>query len=162
MRNMDIREGNKIKFGKYSPDVSSEVSSMWEKTPWWTYSLNYESGFGLSQYASKEDALKAAMEDAEIEGAERVFIGRINEYIPTVDAESVTNQIQSDGADAAAEEDVNWPFECLADVDGDDLYELEEMLTEAYKKWEDKHPEYKPKAYMITDIEEFQVSKTDK
>lgn len=130
---------------------------MWEKTPWWTYSLNEESGFGLSQYASKEDALKAAMEDAEIEGAERVFIGRINEYIPTVDAESVTNQIQSDGADAAAESDTSWPFEYLADVDGNDLYELEEMLSIAYREWEDKHPEYKPEVYMITDVEEFQV-----
>lgn len=151
-----------MKFGKYSPDVSSEVSSMWEKTPWWTYSLNDESSFMPFQYASKEDALKAAMEDAEIEESERVFIGRINEYIPTVDAESVTNQIQRDGADAAAESDTSWPFEYLADVDGDDLYELEEMLTEAYRKWEDKHPEYKPEVYMITDVEEFQVSKTDK
>ena len=135
---------------------------MWEKTPWWTYSLNDESSFAPFQYPSKEDALKAAMEDAEIEGAERVFIGRINEYIPTVDAESVTNQIQSDGADAAAESDTSWPFEYLADVDGDDLYELEEMLTEAYRKWEDKHYEYKPDFYTVTDIEEFQVSKTDK
>lgn len=151
-----------MKFGKYSPDVSSEVSSMWEKTPWWTYSLNDESGFMPFQYVSKEDALKAAMEDAEIEESDRVYIGRINEYIPTVDAESVTNQIQSDGADAAAEEDVNWPFECLADVNGNDLYELEEMLSIAYRKWEDKHPEYKPEVYMITDVEEFQVGETDK
>lgn len=151
-----------MKFGKYSPDVSSEANSMWEKTPYWTYYLNDESGFVPFQYPSKEDALKAAMEDAEIEGAERVFIGRINEYIPTVDAESVTNQIQSDGADAAAESDTSWPFEYLADVDGDDLYELEEMLTEAYRKWEDKHPEYKPDFYTVTDIEEFQVGETDK
>lgn len=135
---------------------------MWEKTPWWTYSLNDESGFGLSQYASKEDALKAAMEDAEIEGAKRVFIGQINVYMPTVDAESVINQMQSDGADAAAEEDVSWPFECLDKVADDDFDELEEMLTEAYRKWEDKHIEYKPEVYMITDIEEFQASKTDK
>lgn len=146
-----------MKFGKYSPDVSSEVSSMWEKTPWWTYSLNDESSFMPFQYASKEDALKAAMEDAEIEESERVFIGRINEYIPTVDAESVINQVQFDGADAAAEEDVSWPFECLDKVADDDFDELEEMLTEAYRKWEEKHPEYEPEVYMITDIEEFQV-----
>ncbi len=130
---------------------------MWEKTPWWTYSLNDESSFMPFQYASKEDALKAAMEDAEIEESDRVYIGRINEYRTLVDAESVTNQVQFDGADAAAESDTSWPFEYLADVDGDDLYELEEMLTEAYRKWEDKHPEYKPEVYMITDIEEFQV-----
>lgn len=135
---------------------------MWEKTPWWTYSLNDESSFAPFQYASKEDALKAAMEDAEIEKSDRVFIGRINEYIPTVDAESVTNQIQSDGADAAAESDTSWPFEYLDKVADDDFDELEYMLTEAYRKWEDKHPEYKPKAYMITDIEEFQVGETDK
>lgn len=130
---------------------------MWEKTPWWTYSLNDESGFGLSQYPLKEDALKAAMEDAEIEKSDRVYIGRINEYIPTVDAESVINQIQSDGADAAAESDTSWPFEYLADVDINDLYELEEMLSIAYRKWEDKHPEYKPDFYTVTDVEEFQV-----
>lgn len=135
---------------------------MWEKTPWWTYSLNEESGFGLSQYASKEDALKAAMEDAEIEESDRVYIGRINVYMPTVDAESVINQMQSDGADAAAESDTSWPFEYLADVDINDLYELEEMLSIAYRKWEDKHPEYKPDFYTVTDIEEFQVGKTDK
>ena len=77
---------------------------MWEKTPWWTYSLNDESSFMPFQYASKEDALKAAMEDAEIEESERVYIGRINEYRTLVDAESVINQVQFDGADAAAEE----------------------------------------------------------
>lgn len=135
---------------------------MWEKTPWWTYSLNDESFLISFEYASKGQAINAAMEDAEIEGAERVFIGRINEYIPTVDAESVTNQIQSDGADAAAESDTSWPFEYLADVDGNDLYELEEMLSIAYRKWEDKHPEYKPDFYTVTDIEEFQVGDTDK
>lgn len=134
---------------------------MWEKTPWWTYSLNDESSFMPFQYASKEDALKAAMEDAEIEKSDRVFIGRINEYIPTVDAESVINQVQFDGADAAAEEDVSWPFECLDKVDDNAFDELEYMLTEAYRKWEEKHPEYKPKMYMITDIEEFQVGKVD-
>lgn len=130
---------------------------MWEKTPWWTYSLNDESGFMPFQYVSKEDALKAAMEDAEIEESDRVYIGRINEYIPTVDAESVINQVQFDGADAAAEEDVSWPFECLDKVADDDFDELEYMLTEAYRKWEDKHPEYKPDFYTVTDIEEFQV-----
>jgi len=130
---------------------------MWEKTPWWTYSLNDESSFMPFQYVSKEDALKAAMEDAEIEESDRVYIGQINVYMPTVDAESVINQVQFDGADAAAEEDVSWPFECLDKVADDDFDELEYMLTEAYRKWEDKHPEYKPKAYMITDIEEFQV-----
>lgn len=135
---------------------------MWEKTPWWTYSLNDESSFMPFQYVSKEDALKAAMEDAEIEKSDRVFIGRINEYIPTVDAESVINQIQNDESDAAAEEDVSWPFECLDKVADDDFDELEEMLTEAYRKWEEKHLEYKPEVYMITDIEAFQVSKTDK
>lgn len=135
---------------------------MWEKTPWWTYSLNDESSFAPFQYTSKEDALKAAMEDAEIEESDRVYIGRINEYRTLVDAESVINQVQFDGADAAAEEDVSWPFECLDKVADDDFDELEYMLTEAYRKWEDKHPEYKPKAYMITDIEEFQVGETDK
>lgn len=130
---------------------------MWEKTPWWTYSLNDESSFMPFQYVSKEDALKAAMEDAEIEGAKRVWIGRINEYRTLVDAESVINQVQFDGADAVAEEDVSWPFECLDKVADDDFDELEYMLTEAYRKWEDKHPEYKPEVYMITDIEEFQV-----
>lgn len=135
---------------------------MWEKTPWWTYSLNDESCLISFEYASKGQAINAAMEDAEIEGAKRVWIGRINEYRTLVDAESVINQVQFDGADAAAEEDVSWPFECLDKVADDDFDELEYMLTEAYRKWEEKHPEYKPKAYMITDIEEFQVSKTDK
>ena len=135
---------------------------MWEKTPWWTYSLNDESFLISFEYASKGQAINAAMEDAEIEGAKRVWIGRINEYRTLVDAESVINQVQFDGSDAAAEEDVSWPFECLDKVNDEDFDELEEMLTEAYRKWEDKHPEYKPEVYMITDIEEFQVSKTDK
>ena len=130
---------------------------MWEKTPWWTYSLNDESSFMPFQYASKEDALKAAMEDAEIEKSDRVYIGRLNEYIPTVDAESVINQIQNDEADAAEESDTSCPFDYLGNVDIGDLYELEEMLSIAYRKWEDKHPEYKPDFYTVTDIEEFQV-----
>ena len=130
---------------------------MWEKTPYWTYSLNDESCLISFEYASKGQAINAAMEDAEIEKSDRVFIGRINVYMPTVDAESVINQMQSDGADAAAESDTSWPFEYLADVDINDLYELEEMLSIAYRKWEDKHPEYKPDFYTVTDIEEFQV-----
>lgn len=135
---------------------------MWEKTPYWTYGLNDESDLITFEYTSKGQAINAAMEDAEIEGAKRVWIGRINEYRTLVDAESVINQVQFDGADAAAEEDVSWPFECLDKVADDDFDELEEMLTEAYRKWEDKHPEYKPDFYTVTDIEEFQVGETDK
>lgn len=129
---------------------------MWEKTPYWIYSLDGSSFMSLP-YSSKGQAINAAMEDAEIEGAKRVYIGRLSEYIPTVDAESVINQVQFDGADAAAEEDVSWPFERLDKVADKDFDELEYMLTETYRKWEDKHPEYKPEVYMITDIEEFQA-----
>lgn len=125
---------------------------MWRKTPWWTYSLDNELSFLPFPYTSKGQAINAAMEDAEIEGAKRVYIGRLSEYIPTVDAESVINQVQFDGADAAAESDTSWPFEYLDDVDIGDLYELEEMLSIAYRKWEDRHPEYKPDFYTITDI----------
>ena len=52
---------------------------MWEKTPWWTYSLNDESSFLPFQYTSKEDALKAAMEDVEINESERVSCARLTE-----------------------------------------------------------------------------------
>ena len=130
---------------------------MWEKTPYWTYGLNDESDLITFEYTSKGQAINAAMEDAKIEGAKRVYIGRIYEFGPLVDAESVINQVQFDGADAAAEEDVSWPFERLDKVADEDFDELEYMLTETYRKWEVKHPEYKPEVYMITDIEEYQV-----
>lgn len=129
---------------------------MWKKTPWWTYSLNDESSFMPFQYASKEDALKAAMEDAEIDKAERVYIGRINEYIPTVDAADVIDQIRLDEANEAKKADTKLPFDLIDNATVDDIYELEEMLTNAYRKWEDKHG-YTSGVYKITDIEEFQV-----
>lgn len=129
---------------------------MWEKTPWWTYSLDNELSFLSFPYESKGQAINAAMEDAEIEGAKRVYVGRLTEYIPTVDAESVINQVQFDGADAAAEEDVSWPFERLDKVADEDFDELKYMLTETYRKWEDKHG-YTSGVYKITDIEEFQA-----
>lgn len=64
---------------------------MWEKTPWWTYSLNDESSFMPFQYASKEDALIAAMEDAEIDKAERVYIGR--KYMSYTDTYQVVDDL---------------------------------------------------------------------
>lgn len=130
---------------------------MWEKTPWWTYSLSDESSFMPFQYISKEDALKAAMEDAEIEGAERIYVGRMNEYRPSVDAEQVIDQIKNDAEVEKADADTEWPLNYMDNVSLKDLYELEDMLTEAYRKWEDKHPEYKAEFYTIADIEEFQL-----
>ena len=129
---------------------------MWKKTPWWTYSLNDESSFMPFQYTSKEDALKAAMEDAEIDGAERVYVGRLNEYIPTVDAADVIDQIRLDEANEAKKADTKLPFYLIDNTTVDDIYELEVMLTNAYRKWEDKHG-YTSGVYKITDIEEFQV-----
>ena len=129
---------------------------MWKKTLWWTYSLNDESSFMPFQYISKKDALKAAMKDAEIDGAERVFIGRVNEYMPTIDATDVIDQIRLDKANEAKKADTNLPFDLIDNATVDDIYELEAMLTNAYRKWEDKHG-YTSGVYKITDIEEFQV-----
>lgn len=130
---------------------------MWEKTPWWTYSLNDESSFMPFQYLSKGQAINAAKEDAEIEGAKRVYVGRLNEYRPTiVDVADVIDQIRLDEANEAKKADTKLPFDLIDNATVDDIFELEEMLTNEYRKWEDKHG-YTSGVYKITDIEEFQV-----
>lgn len=129
---------------------------MWEKTPWWTYSLDNELSFLSLPYESKGQAINAAMEDAEIYEAERVYVGRLNEYIPTVDAADVIDQIRLDEANEAKKADTKLPFDLIDNATVDDIYELEEMLTNAYRKWEDKHG-YTSGVYKITDIEEFQA-----
>lgn len=43
----------------------------------------------------------------------------------------------------------------LADVTDDDFDDLENILDAAFTRWLDRHPEYKPNFYTLTDTETF-------
>lgn len=99
----------------------------------YSYSLDNE------HFSCEYDSVEEALADAKVEAEEeylageidKVYIGYVCRFKPTVNAESVITEIQ-DGADYQADE-----VACgyLEDVSIVDLNKLQAMLTETFNKW---------------------------
>ena len=59
--------------------------------------------------------------------------------------------LQNQAYDVAGEYAETW----LADVTDGDLKDLDDILDAAFTHWLDRHPEYKPNFYTLTDTKTF-------
>ncbi len=103
----------------------------------------------MDLFDSKEAALKSGMEEAKRERADTITIGRVEEFVP--DVRVFVEDLQDQAYDDAGEYAETW----LADVTDDDFDDLENILDAAFTRWLDRHPEYKPNFYTLTDTETF-------
>lgn len=106
-------------------------------------------------YRSKKKTIKEAKAEAKIDGAEKVYIGVIEDFGPVVDVENVIYRLQEGAYDFAGEYSLDW----LTNVKSSDLEELEDMLTATLNRWLKKHSDYKPSFFIISDstVETYRV-----
>lgn len=119
-----------------------------------SYSLNGEN------YSCEYDSVEEALADARLEAAQeypageidKVYIGYVCRFKPTVNAESVIEEIQNDADNEADEASYGY----LEDVSIVDLNKLQAMLTETFNTWA-KETGNKPNFYTVEDVKEYSL-----
>ena len=124
-----------------------------QPTDKWNYYLDDDDCTCVDFFDSKEAALKAAMEDAKSGCVDTITVGRVQKFVPDVSVYTslLMEALQDQAYDVAGEYAETW----LADVTDGDLKDLDDILDAAFTHWLDRHPEYKPNFYTLTDTETF-------
>ena len=119
----------------------------------WAYSFNGEMYGDI--YDTREEAIRDAVKDIEeykkeidtvYIGIAKIFEARVNETI-------VIESLKEDAWDGYGE----YSEEYLEDLTDGERSDLQELLQEAYKKWENKYPWYNPNFYKVVFVEVFAV-----
>lgn len=119
----------------------------------WNYYLDDDDVTCMDFFDSKEAALEAGMEEAKRERADTITVGRVEEFVP--DAGRYSDLLIDDLRDQAYDEGGEYAETWLAYVTDKDFDDLENILDAAFTRWLDRHPEYKPNFYTLTDTETF-------
>lgn len=117
------------------------------------YNLLLTTAYGT--YNSEKEAILEAMEMCEYYGYEftHLDVGQAEYFTPRIDAESVLEDLAQLADDNGYKEDGY-----LANVKNEHIKELDNMLTEVYLAWENKHPEYRNSYYLMTDAVRYSIS----
>lgn len=117
------------------------------------YNLLDEIVYGI--YSSEKEAILDAMRLYEDCGYEftHLFVGKAERFVPRIYSESILEDMAQ-----LADDDGYDDSEYLADVNGLHMRELDKLLTEAYRKWENKHPEYRNSDYSMTQAVRYSIS----
>lgn len=109
--------------------------------------------YGL--YNTEEEAILDAMRMYEDCGYEftHLFVGKAERFVPRIYSESILEDMAQ-----LAEDDGYDDSEYLTDVNGKHMRELDKLLTEAYRKWENMHPEYRNSDYSMTNEVRYSIS----
>lgn len=124
-----------------------------QPTDKWNYYLDDDDVTCVDFFDSKEAALKAAMEEAKSGCVDTITVGRVQKFVPDVSV--YTSFLMEDLQDQAYDEAGEYAETWLADVTDKDFDDLENILDAAFTRWLDRHPEYKPDFYTLTDTETF-------
>lgn len=133
---------------KYVFSFNNEMESNGEK-----YNLLLTTAYGI--YNSEKEAILEAMEMCEYYGYEftHLDVGQAEYFTPRIDAESVLEDLAQLAYDNGYKYD-----DYLQDVKNEHIKELDKILTEAYLKWENKHPEYRNNYYLMTNAVRYSIS----
>lgn len=118
------------------------------------YSYSFDNELYSWEYNSVEEALADAKQEVKSgqEDAKVVYIGRIYEFEPCVDADSIIERLQYDADYEAGECAIDY----LEGVKIADRQKLQEMLTEAFNQWAaETHNE--PTFYIVREIQEYSL-----
>lgn len=117
------------------------------------YNLLLTTAYG--PYNSEKEAILEAMEMCEYYGYEftHLVVGQTEYFTPRIDAESVLEDLAQLADDNGYDD-----YEYLANVKNEHIKELDNMLTEVYLAWENKHPEYRNNYYLMTHPVRYSIS----
>lgn len=117
------------------------------------YNLLLTTAYGT--YNSEKEAILEAMEMCEYYGYEftHLVVGQAEYFTPRIDAELVLEDLAQLADDNGYKEDGY-----LANVKNEHIKELDNMLTEVYLAWENKHPEYRNNYYLMTHPVRYSIS----
>lgn len=117
------------------------------------YNLLEETAYGL--YNSEKEAILEAIRMCEYYNLNftHLFIGRPEYFVPRIDADLVLGDLAQRAVDNGYKDD-----EYLANVKNEHIKELDNMLTEVYLAWENKHPEYRNSYYLMTNAVRYSIS----
>lgn len=124
-----------------------------EQTDKYAYSFDNESYFW--GYDSVEGALKAAQADTEVDDdyvrKGIVYIGKVCEFEPIVDAWRAIEHIKYD-----ADDEVDDTYGYLDDVQDDEVKKLQDVLTEAFNRWA-KETNHLPSFCVVKEVKEYDL-----
>ena len=117
------------------------------------YNLLLTTAYGT--YNSEKEAILEAMEMCEYYGYEftHLDIGQAEYFTPRIDADLVLGDLAQRAVDNGYDD-----YEYLANVKNEHIKELDNMLTEVYLAWENKHPEYRNNYYLMTHPVRYSIS----
>lgn len=117
----------------------------------WAYSLNNEY-YNSPFYDSFDKALVDGIKDGKEDGYNYVYVGRVMEFVPSIDPDSVIEELQQKAYDEAGEVSLDY----LEDIPLKDRLKLGEMLTETFKQWA-KDTNNEPTFYTVEEVSEHEV-----
>ena len=123
------------------------------KSNGYKYNLLEETAYGL--YNSEKEAILEAIRMCEYYNLNftHLFIGRPEYFVPRIDADLVLGDLAQRAVDNGYKDD-----EYLTNVKNEHIKELDNMLTEVYLAWENKHPEYRNSYYLMTNAVRYSIS----
>lgn len=127
----------------------------------WAYAIGDEDYRGIF-FDTKEDALEEArneiQSDYSYSGGEVIWVGKVQEFVPTVAiADSLFYDLQDQAYDEASDYSEGW----LDDVTKEDQDELDNLIQDCFMKWLEKHPEYEPSFFTIEDSKSYTSNSSD-
>ena len=119
----------------------------------WVYSFNGESYSDV--YDAREEAIIDALKDVKEykKDIDTIYLGIAKIFEARVSEAGIIEQLKEDAYDGYGE----YSEEYLEDLTDEERSDLQKLLQEAYKKWENKYPWYKPNFYKVIFNEVFAV-----
>lgn len=119
----------------------------------YVFSFDNEIAYGI--YDSEKEAIIDAMrmyEDYRYKFT-HLYVGQAEYFAPRIDADLVLGDLVQRAVDNGYDDD-----EYLTNVKNEHIKELDNMLTEVYLAWENKHPEYHNCYYLMTNAIKYSIS----